>query len=136
MMRDISTGAEPEEKPKGFLAELGSGLMSGARTLLTGKDAATRRREAADKREASYIEEGAAAGLDERLVKSFLEKQRAKAAKEKTKQNVDSARQASIDKQNELMKKDDATALLQKQVADLIKKQADEAKKKKDEDDK
>jgi hypothetical protein len=34
------------------------------------------------------------------------------------------------------MKKDDATALLQKQVADLIKKQADEAKKKKDEDDK
>jgi hypothetical protein len=136
MMRYISTGAEPEEKPKGFLAELGSGLMSGARTLLTGKDAATRRREAADKREASYIEEGAAAGLDERLVKSFLEKQRAKAAKEKTKQNVDSARQASIDKQNELMKKDDATALLQKQVADLIKKQADEAKKKKDEDDK
>jgi len=136
MMRDISTGAEPEEKPKGFLAELGSGLMSGARTLLTGKDAATRRREAADKREASYIEEGADAGLDERLVKSFLQKQRAKAASAKAKQNEGSARQASIDKQNELLEKDDATAALRKQVADLIKKQADEAKKKKDEDDK
>ena len=135
IMRDISTGAEPEPegtKVEKFLTGLGSGL----RSLLTGKGPATRRREAADKREASYIEEGAAAGLDERLVKSFLQKQRAKAASAKAKQNVDSARQASIDKQNELMKKDDATALLQKQVADLIKKQADEAKEKKDEDDK
>lgn len=133
MLKDISTGAEPE--PEGTKVEkFLTGLRSGLTSLVTGKGPATRRREAADKREASYIEEGAAAGLDESLVTSFLQKQRAKAAKKKAKQNEGSARQASVDKQNELMEKDDAAAVLRKQVADLIKQKADEDKK--DEEDK
>lgn len=132
ILGDISAGGEPKEKPEGVFAKLGSGLMSGARTLLTGKDAATRRREAVEKRESEYIKEGDEAGLDPRIVKSFLQKQRSQAAKKKVAKPTSSARQASIKKQNELMEKDDAAAVLRKQVADLIKQKADEAKKKKD----
>jgi len=132
ILGDISAGGEPKEKPEGVFAKLGSGLMSGARTLLTGKDAATRRREAVEKRESEYIKEGDEAGLDPRIVKSFLQKQRSQAAKKKVAKPTSSARQASIDKQNELMEKDDAAAVLRKQVADLIKQKADEDKKKKD----